>query len=242
VRLTVILREQIPELFRLNRIIEQRTGYSSEIGKNMLVDVLSHLGTLAERTDLSPEQQASQLSKMEEHIRRAIIEHPEEVVRNRIVDVGDLWSTYHRDAFPYRQEDALHGVPRHSELEELRTRIDKLLESARRQKPNETSWDESLDAAAEMTEAAHLAGELADKLEQCIGVAQRLTADRARDAAAAAQNRRSNRNWRIGLFVAIMLAVGGFVASYLIGKDQSPAVNHTIPAPYKTTTHPSTGP
>jgi hypothetical protein len=60
----------------LNRIIEQRTGYFSDIGRNMLVDVLSHLGTLAERTDLSADQEASQLSKIEEHIRRALIEHP----------------------------------------------------------------------------------------------------------------------------------------------------------------------
>jgi hypothetical protein len=211
-RLAVVLSKQIPELFRLNRVIEQRTGYSSEIGKNMLVDVLSHLGTLAERTDLSAEQEASQLSKIEEHLRRAMIEHPEEVVRARIVDVRSLWSTYHRDAFPYRLEDALHGVPRHMELEELRTRIDVLLEAARRQKPNETTWEESLDAAAEMTEAAHLTGELADKLEQCIGVAQRITDERSRE-------KRSSRKWWVALAVTVVLGAAGIATSYVLAND-----------------------
>lgn len=216
-RLAAILREQIPELFRLNRAIEQQTGYSSEIGKNMLVDVLSHLGTLAQGTNLTPEKEASQLAKIEEHTRRAIIEHPEEVVRNRIVDTSELWSTYHRDAFPYRASNELHGVPLHKELEELRTRMDRLLESARSAKPKEMTWDESLDAAAEMTEAARLARDLTDKLEQCIGVAQRLTDEKRRDAEIRRQNNKRDRQWRISLVVAACLTLGGTFGGYLLG-------------------------
>jgi hypothetical protein len=106
----------------------------------MLVDVLSHLGTLASRTDLTLDQQASQLSKIDEHLRRAIIEHPEEVVRNRIVDVRDRWSEYQREAFAYRREGKLRGVPRHQELEEMRKRLDACMESARSKKPDETTW------------------------------------------------------------------------------------------------------
>lgn len=235
-RLAEVLGEQIPELFRLNRVIEQRTGYSSEIGKTMLVDVLSHLGTLAERRDLSAEQEASQLSKIEEHIRRALIEHPEEVVRNRIVDVRQLWAEYHRDAFPYRQENALRGVPRHQELEELRTRIDQRLESARSQKPNETTWEESLDAAADMTEAANLAGELADKLEQCLGVAHRITKERERDEQGRRDTRRRDKQWAIGLAIAIVLAVAGWFVAYQLGKEDKPAGNKTATQPVQPST------
>ena len=119
--------------------------------------------------------EATQLSKIEEHLRRAIIEHPEEVVRVRIADVRGLWSEYQRDAYTYREQGLLRGIPRHSELEELRSRIDRLMESARKAKPDETSWEESENAAADMTEAAAVAAELADKLEQSIGAARRLT-------------------------------------------------------------------
>jgi ppGpp synthetase/RelA/SpoT-type nucleotidyltranferase len=138
-RLARIMTEYVPEVSRLNRIIEQRTGYQSEIGRNMMVDVLSHLGTLASRQDLTPEQQATQLSKIEEHLRRAIIEHPEEVVRERIVEVAKLWSEYQREAYAYREQGVLRGVPRHQDLEESRKRIDVLMESVRKVKPDETT-------------------------------------------------------------------------------------------------------
>jgi hypothetical protein len=211
-RLAEILRVQLPEVFRANRVIEQKTGYSSEIGKNMMIDVLSHLGTLAQRAhELTPEQQASQLSKIEEHLRRALLEHPEEVIRNRIADVDDRWGVYQREAFPYREQGTLPNAPRHQELEEIRERIRLLLESGRSKKPDETTWDETLTAAAEMTEAAELTGDLADKLEQCIGAAQERR--RANDVEG-----RTGRRWRIGLVVTIILAVIGIVGSYFIGK------------------------
>jgi hypothetical protein len=214
-RLTHILREQIPEVFRANRVIERKTGYRSKICSQMMVDVLSHLGTLAQREhELSPEAEASQLAKIEEHLRRAIIEHPEEVLRNRVVDVRALWSTYHREAYPYRQAGTLHGAPRHQELEELRQRIDVLLEAARRIKPDETTWDESLGAAASVTEAADITAELADKLEQCIGQAQRFTQERRdRDV--------GGRRFRTTIVVAILIAIFTTIGGYLLGKESS---------------------
>lgn len=225
-RLTTILTDCVPEVFRLTRVIEHETGFSSEIGRNMLVDVLSHLGTLASRIDLTAVQQASQVSKIEEHLRRAIIEHPEEVVRDRLGKIRDRWLDYERECYQYRETGTLSGAPRHDELESLRKRIAKLLESARSRKPDETTWEESLDAAANATQAAHLAVDLADKLEQCIGIGQTITRQRERDAddlrrqeerdvASARQNRRTNRQWLVALVVAIAIAV----TSFFIGKD-----------------------
>ena len=211
-RLASILRVQIPEVFRANRVIEQKTGYTSDIGKNMMVDVLSHLGTLAERAGtLDPEQQASQVTKIEEHLRRSLIEHPEEVLRNRIVDVEERWLVYQREAFPYREAGTLPNAPRHRDLEEMRQRIDLLLESARAKKPEETTWDETLTVAAEMTEAAHLTRDLADKLEQCIGAAQEVRRANERAAEQKKQHRWNAARWAIGIVVAIALAVGSYV-------------------------------
>jgi len=226
-RLSVVLTEQLTEVFRAMRVIEQRTRYTSEIGRNMLVDVLAHLGTLAARTDLTTEQQASQLAKIEEHLRRALIEHPEEVLRLRVAAVADRWAVYMRVAFPLRHEAALTmGAPKHFELEADRKRIDELLESARAAKPEEATWDETLQASANMTEGAHLAGELGDKIEHCIGVAERvleerrLAADREaterrdaerRDAEAHRQNRRRDRQWAAALAVSASAAIIGWI-------------------------------
>jgi hypothetical protein len=207
-RLAHVLCTRIPEVFRLNRIIERRTGYSSEIGKNMLVDVLSHLGTLASRHDLTSEEQATQLSKIEEHLRRAIIEHPEEVVRNRTVDVHELWAEYQREAYVYRERGLLRGVPRHQELEELRTRVDFLMEAARSTKPDETSWDDSLTAAADMTEAASLVAELADKLEVCIGEAKRVTKDREREGRDEIRDTTATRRDRKSIVLWVIAVAG----------------------------------
>jgi hypothetical protein len=222
-RLATILKEQVTEVFKLIRVIEHETGYTCEIGRNNLNDALSHMGTLALRDGLDAVGQASQLSKIEEHIRRAVIEHPEEVVRDRLGKIRDRWLDYERECYPYRETGTLSGAPRHDELEELRARIAKHLETARSQKPDEATWEESLDAAAAATQAAHLAVELADKLEQSIGIAQNLRRQEELD-------RKSRRRWRIGLVLAVLLAVGGFVAGRLTDEDTSSTKTVTSPA------------
>jgi hypothetical protein len=221
-RLRLILSEHLPEVFELDRIIEQKTGYASEICKNMKIDVLSHLATLAKRQhELDHDQQASQLAKIEEHLRRAIVEHPEEVLRNRIVDIEGAWVEYQQVAFAYREKDELHGVPRHQELEELRQRIAAHLEAARSTKPDETTWEESINAAAQVTEGADLASALADKLNQCIGEAKRL---RKAEADAAVAARTNKRRWVLGIVATAVIAAGSVFGGYLLGKgsDDSP--------------------
>jgi hypothetical protein len=229
-RLRLILKEHLPEVFELDRIIEQKTGYASEICKNMKIDVLSHLATLAKRQhELDHDQQASQLAKIEEHLRRSIVEHPEEVLRNRIVDVEESWVEYQQVAFVYRERDELHGVPRHQELEELRQRIASHLEAARSTKPDETTWEESINAAAQVTEGADLASDLADKLNQCIGEAKRL-----RKAAEDAHT--TKKRWLLGIVAAAVSAAGSVFGGYLLGKgsdESSTTIIHTAKQPTK---------
>lgn len=224
-RLREILSQHLPEVLRADRVIERKTGYASEICKNMKADVLAHLATLAERQDeLDHDQQASQLAKIEEHLRRAIVEHPEEVLRDRIVDVGDLWDEYQRVAVPFRHENELHDVPRHKELEDLRHRIDALMEAARQTKPDETTWEESLTAAAEMTEAADLASNLADKLQQCIGRANQLVRTKRREIG-------EKRRWRIGVAVSIALTVLALVGGYFWGRTSEKEIVRRVEVP-----------
>jgi|SRR5665811_524646 len=215
-RLRAILSSYLPEAITADRVIEQKTGYASEICRNMKADVLAHLAILAERQDeLNEDQQASQLAKIEEHLRRAIVEHPEEVLRDRLGDVEELWKEYHREAVPLRANNELHEAPRHKELETIRQRIDVLMDAARKAKPDETTWEQSLTAAAEMTEAADLASELADKLHQCIGKAQMINEGKG-------HQRGERRRWGIGIVVAIVLTVLSLLGGYLIGKNSDP--------------------
>lgn len=227
-RLLAILATYLPETITADRVIEQKTGYTSEICRNMKADVLAHLAILGERQhDLNEDQQASQLAKIEEHLRRAIVEHPEEVVRDRLGDVEELWKEYQREAVPLRTANELPEAPRHKDLETVRQRIDVLMDAAREAKPDETTWEQSLTAAAEMTEAADLASELADKLHQCIGIAQRVNAGKR-------QQRDEGRRWRVGIAVAVALAALSLLGGYWLGKgsDSSSEARHSSARPH----------
>jgi hypothetical protein len=229
-RLVGLLRNQLPLVFKANRIIEQRTGFFSEAGRDNLVDALSHLGTLVQRAgELSVEKQSAQVSKFEEHLRRAVMEAPEEVVRARLVEIKGRWDEYQRESGPYRRDGTLRGVPSHEELERQRERIDKLMEDARSRKADECSWDDWLDGAAEMTEAARVAEELKDKLEQCIGEALRMTREAQRDTTASQRDRKSVLLWVVALAVSIALAVG----AYLVGREQTRSTSASPARPAK---------
>jgi hypothetical protein len=169
--LTQVLQVRIPDALRAIRATEQATGYTSDIANNNLVDVLSHISTLALGSGrLSPSQQEAQIARINDHLGRVLIDHPEEVVRLRLGDVADRWLDYQREVIPLRERgiDA-PGAPPHQELEKTRQRIDVLFESARSAKASELTWDETLNIAAEMTEAAVLTLRMAEQLEQALG-------------------------------------------------------------------------
>lgn len=220
IRLDAVLRVHIAEVFRLTRLIESKTGYVSEIGRHNLNDALAHLSVLADPA-LTSVHQASQLSKIEEHLRRVIVEHPEEVVRDRLGNVWELWSEYERECYSYRAGDGLGTAPRHEELEDLRNRIFVLLENARRAKPSESSWEEAIEAAADATQAADLAIELANKLNQCIGMAKNLGRD--------------TRRFRINAAIAVVAIVIAAAVAYAVGSHANPpgvarTLTVTVPA------------
>ncbi len=171
IELATILQIKIPEVLRAIRFVEHRTGYASQISRSMMVDVLGHLSVLAAGAgELSPKQQIALLTKMDQHLSRALIEHPAEVVRVRLEEVSRSWSLYQSEVMPIRgRDDALPGVPPHSAMEELRERIGGLLDAAREANPVERSWEETMAIAADMTEAAHVAARLEDQLLQAIG-------------------------------------------------------------------------
>jgi hypothetical protein len=83
-----------------------------------------------------------------------------------------------------------------------------------------------------MTEAAHLAGELADKLEQCIGEALRVKREREQAVVATRRHRNSVLLWVFGVLIALALAAG----TYLLGRDAAP-LSHGSPLSRPTVTN-----
>jgi hypothetical protein len=194
-RLGHILAVRVLDVHTAIRGTEAETMLDSSIGRNNLNEAFSHVAELAANKSMSAEDQASHLADIEDHLRRAVTEHPEEVTRERLVQVGDRWQEYLLEARLYRETKAMVGVPYHSELEDDRAKIGKLMEEARSMKMARVPWDQTLEIAAKMTEAASVVRKLDDKLVQCIGAARELKAADERqaqvDARADAQDKRA---------------------------------------------------
>ncbi len=182
-RLRHILATRVVDVHNAIRGAETQTHLESSIGRVNLNEAFSHVGELASNTDLSAVDQASHLADIEDHLRRAVMEHPEQVVRGKIVEIEERWEEYLLDARSYRETKAMLGVPYHSELEDDRENIEALVNEARGMKTSRMEWDATLDIAAKLTDAARVARKLDDKLVQCIGAARELKAQDERDRA-----------------------------------------------------------
>jgi len=229
-----LLSVRLPDVFKAHRVIEQRTRYLSEAGRNNLVDVLSHVSTLAQGTGhLTVPQQRDELAHIREHMKRVLIEAPEQVVRAKLADIEPRWAEYEREATPYRQAGTLRGVPPHHELETLRENIRRLMDAGRERKRDAT-WEAWKEGAADMTEAAVGAEELADKLERCIGQAQHLRREDDREERAEGARTQGEttgtRRFRTSLFLGvcgILLSIGFFA----FGRTTAPTSEVDRPPP-----------
>jgi len=172
-RLRKILSAYLPEVFSTLRTLEARTGYTSGRSRSNLVDGLAHLATLAQRDELTVQEQTEQIQHVEEHCRRAMTDGAEEVALSRVQDVAQLWDDYRRKVLPFREHGVLRGVPAHSALEGLRTQIATTAANAvgRRRSP---AWEDARSAAVEWHEAATLCEELTDRLRECVVAAEAL--------------------------------------------------------------------
>lgn len=203
-RLDLILRIFLPDVFEVQLITEEISGFTSVIGQNNLADALSHMTTLATDTSLDEEQQATQCAKIEEHLKRVMIEHPEEVTRDRMGVIRDRWLEYERTCYPLRSSGGLVDAPGHEHMNQLRNGIETLLVNARKRKADEATWDDAKKAAAYSSKAAKDAIELADSLERCIGMA-------AKEKRESNQQRNLVLRWGVTLLVTIAIGVGGYV-------------------------------
>lgn len=216
-RLRHILAVRVENVHTAIRGAETQTRFESSIGRVNLNEAFSHVAELAANTSLSHEEQASHLADIEDHLRRAVMEHPEQVLREKLAQLDELWERYLLEAREYRERKAMIGVPYHSELEDDRQEIEALMEEVRAGKTSRREWDDTLDLAAKMTKAAGIARRLDDKLRQCIGAARQLKEEDSDKRGDARRGWWSVRIAAAGLLAAVVFGVGGF----LWGKSES---------------------
>src|SRR5687768_15869778 len=123
-RLLTTLADHLRTAFEANRFLEEQTGLHNQAGGNNLTEALSHIGTLAENAQrLSFEEQRDQLTHLDDHLRRSMMEAFEVVVKARLGKLRALWSEYLRKASNLSRRGRIRGVKPQSELEVLRRKI-----------------------------------------------------------------------------------------------------------------------
>jgi hypothetical protein len=93
-RLELILGDYVPEVMATTRLFEVRTESRSLAPLSQLWDFVAHLSTLVGRSELTPDQQDRQLSSAEEHLRRALLEGPADLVSQRFSSLQERWKAY----------------------------------------------------------------------------------------------------------------------------------------------------
>lgn len=201
-----LLREKLPLVFAANRYFEEQTGIHNEAGNNNLIDAFSHLATLVEKADvLSPDEQRDQVTHLEDHLRRSMMEAFEQVLKQRLGDVAERWDDYITEVRPLVIRGELPGLASETELGRLRRRIKVRLERARASK-RETTWEDWERGTEELVEACDYVEQLETKLMDGI--------------AAAAAHRRDTKGWRIGwlgIAIGTVIGVAGIAAGILFG-------------------------
>jgi hypothetical protein len=201
-----LLREKLPLVLAANRYFEEQTGIHNEAGNNNLLDAFSHFATLVEKAEeLRPEQQRDQVTHLEDHLRRSMMEAFEQVLKQRLGDVAPQWDAYVARVRPLQLAGELPGVASEAELGRLRRRIKVRLDRARASK-RETTWEAWQRGTEELVEACDYVEQLETKLREGL--------------AAADAHRRHAKGWRLGwwsLAIGVALAVGGIVIGILVG-------------------------
>lgn len=204
-RVFFLLREKLPLVLAANRYFEEQTGIHNEAGNNNLLDAFSHLATLVEKaSELTPEEQRDQVTHLEDHLRRSMMEAFEQVLKQRLGDVARRWDEYLAEVRPLVLREELPGVATEAELNRLRRRVKVRLDRARASK-RDTTWEAWQRGTEELVEACDYVEQLETRLREGL--------------AAAASHRRDKKGWRIGwlgIAIGAFIGVGGTVATLLL--------------------------
>jgi hypothetical protein len=211
-RVFLLLREKLPLVLEANRYFEEETGIHNEAGNNNLVDALSHLSTLVqEAPQLDDNEQRDQVTHLEDHLRRSMMEAFEQVVKLRLGDLAELWEEHMSVARPLIASGDVRGVAGIDELDRLRRRMKTQLDDGRATK-RETTWEAWQRGTDHLVEACRLSDELRDSLEE--GVAAAKAKRNEREAAATA--RWGLRLGWAGIGATVVTTIMGIIGGYLL--------------------------
>jgi hypothetical protein len=172
-RLVWILRTKYPKVLEADRRFEEETNFRNKIGTNNLVDALSHIGTLFEDAPrASYEQQRSQVTLFEDHLRRTMMEAWEQMLTFQEGEIDELWyDQYLKVARPLQLDGSLHGTPSAEQLDTKRTRYQRLLHEGRGLKRG-LDWPQWEEGTDKLIEACEEASALREGLQEAIKAAE----------------------------------------------------------------------
>jgi hypothetical protein len=224
-RLAEILGSQLSDVFAKHREIEAATHTKNNIGRQNLVEGLAHIGVLFQRAgDLDRDRQLEQVSFIEDHFRRVMMESFEGEVYAIIEEIWDSASgasvggKYDTFAAPLIRQGKLLGHVTPEEVKERFGAISEQVVSARKAKVAHSGWSAWKEASDELKSAATSVKVLAREM----GAA----------ADAAGSMRTAKHRWLFGIGLSLLLFLGGAVGSHeLWPAESAPAVTVTSPVP-----------
>lgn len=172
-RLAWLMRTKYARVLEANRRFEEETNFNNKIGAYNLADALSHIGTIFEKAeDLDLAQQRAQVTLIEDHLRRSMMEAWEQMHVFQVGRIDQLEEEqYLPEVKPLIEQGLAFGAPAAEEIEKLRAQCNDRVHRARATK-REVDWDEWEKGTDLLIEACELASRMRKVMQESIAAAQ----------------------------------------------------------------------
>jgi hypothetical protein len=200
-----------------NHFLEINTGVS---GINITItnqrDALSHLYTILTKQDLTHQDRLDQLSTLEEHLRRSIIEPYARAIALTSENVGKVYEAYKVEVLPLKEVDAtLNSAPSQPQINaRLRKVNDSRLEArkAKRQNKLDEGW---LDGVNKLIDAFEQFKDIESTLENYLIRARQIKATENQKDIGHTINNDNKKQTRLSVW-SIIATVLAFIFGVLI--------------------------
>jgi hypothetical protein len=219
----ILLRDRYPLVDKANFFLELEQGTS---GINVAItnqrDALSHLVTLLTRTDLTADQQLSQLAHAEEHLRRATFEPYAIAIQIETKKLLTVRTAFQDEVLPLADDPRLSTAPDLTQVNAMLKEIRETLTMSRQSKARNT-WDAGWeDGVASLVALFTKARQMHERLVGHIAVArlireeQRQAEQRSNQSAESVRQRTLEKRNRFLTILSIVLGMLGILLTILL--------------------------
>jgi len=173
-KLLTVLQLRVLKVLDAHRFFEEHTRMRNRIGSNNLTEALSHMGRIAESAhEMTEEQQREQITHLEDHLRRTMMESFELVARARLgrLRKDGIVERYQTQVVPLALRGKLPNIKPLEEIEALERDTRHWMEEGRKRKHHHRweDWDHGAECLAKACESAN---ELDSEMRKSVGAAQ----------------------------------------------------------------------